>query len=536
MGDIETPELLPDSAVLARHKRPDDGLLKWLAHIADTGVDEPARVAALRACAVRGGTAAAAASFIVQTVSPWRESLQRIADAAGFDTHRPRFTAEEYTVGLRYVAGAKGLPMEFRHRAVDELVHRDADAGYAEARSLLPKNEWQWLADAVRDGWGRLVALEFLDDSTAPMALRVRVGLAFVEHADATGYVLDLLTRLVMSPDAASADRLAIAMAVVERNPTAGIKMLSVVAADPLVQSKHRMQAIEHLDTADPDKSLELRALQTRLPSARVARERQRDATAQAKQEAERREHQSSANEVMRRLDGEIAEILEDLRGRGSADWLADNLDDHIAEDDGAAVSEDISDMCALADDDEIRLSLHTLKVLHRIRYGDEAAAEAHSTPEVDLRGGIPRLTHEDVVGHARQQAESAWRSWQRLVEKHGWNHDRVGEVAAHVEAIGSDVADSVAARTGNHLRELRDFLVDETWPALVEAAEARDHPTVHGLLAEVRAIGDELITADKLWRTGGTTDFDFDPLSLSWPHEFWVVLDEWRRAGRPVG
>lgn len=408
------------------------------------------------------------------------------------------------------------------------------DVGCAEARHLLPRSDWQWLADAVRDGWARPTALSFMDDTTAPIALRLRVARAFAEHEEqSAGHVPDCLTRLVNNQDAASADRLAVAMAVAQRAPEAGVELLSLLAADPLVPRKHRMQAIELLDTAGSGKALELRALQTRLPSSR-SREQYRPAAEQATQQAGEQGHQRSAKAVTRRLGTEIEAIVEDLRERGSTEDLADELDDHIAEHDWAGVSSDVADICDLVLDKQVELSLQILKVLHRIRGGGAASS---TSLDADLNQPVkedfPRLTREDLVAYARREVELSWCRWRTVVEKRDWDNDRLREVDDQAEQAARDVAESVEEKTGDHLCAVCHHLVFDSWPALVDAAEEGDHAAVKSLLATTRALARELVSADRLWRASIAEEVAFDPLTLSWPHDFWVTLDEWRRAER---
>lgn len=119
------------------------------------------------------------------------------------------------------------------------------------------------------------------------------------------------------------------------------------------------------------------------------------------------------------------------------------------------------------------------------------------------------------------------------MVEKHGWANDRLREVDDQAEQAAREVAESVEEKTGDHLREVCNHLVFESWPALVDAAEEGDHAAAKSLLATTRALAHELVSADKLWRASIAEEVTFDPLTLSWPHDFWVTLDEWRRAER---
>ncbi|WP_173267477.1 hypothetical protein [Streptomyces pacificus] len=504
--------------------------------MADESLGDNWRTSALQACMVRGGAALAAASFIVQAPGPWHEDLQHILRLSGVGVDRPAYSSAEYTVGLCYVAGTKGLPAGLRHRAVDALVHRANDAGYAEARHLLPKNGWTWLADAVREGWALWTAQLFSQDESAPLTTRMRVGLALAEHEHPAGYVPTALERLAAHPGAASKDRLALAVAVGQRAPKDATGLLRCVASDSIVQAGHRMQAIELLDEIDPVKAEEMRALQTRLPSVRAARDQQRDAAARAKQREVARRDRETPAAVTGRLDSKVEELLNDLRCRGSADWLADHLDDHIAENDWNQVAQDIAEICGLVRDEEIESSIRLVEVLTQIRYGDEASSTSGSS-DFETRGdlGFPRLTREELEEYARAEAERSWTLWRGLVEKHGWDDDRLYELDRQADEVDRHVADSICQKAGDHLRALQQYLVWELWPALVDAAERRDYGAAHNHLATARLLGDEAEHAEALWRSPTLGNYSFDPRTMSWPRDFWLVMEQWRR-GTPDG
>ncbi|MEU8849013.1 hypothetical protein AB0C70_22805 [Streptomyces sp. NPDC048564] len=533
MDRIERPELLPDCDVPARYREPDELILDCLVHLANESLADNRRISSLHACEIRGGADLAAATFIVQTSGPWHEDLQRILRASGVDVGRPRYTYGEYTLGLCYVASTKGLPPGLRHRAADTLVsrcHRD-NVGYAEARYLLPKNDWDWLADAVREGWAVWTAQVFTEDETAPLKTRMRVGLALAEHDTPTGYIPDALTNLVAHSGAASADRLALAVAVARRNPKGGTALLCRLASDPVVQASHRMQAIELLDEADPAKSQEMRALQTRLPSGREARDRQRMAVERAKREEDARRERETPGAIMQRLDAEIEEILDSLRVRDADDDSGGRLDNHLAETDREGVAQDIAEIFDAVGDEDIDDSLRLLETLTRIRYGDEVEAASdesgHGDPD---SGGVPRLTQEELEAYAQGQAERSWRTWQGLVAKHGWDDDdRIGEVDRQVDEITRHVDDMVIQKASDHLRALERNLTWEVWPAFLGAAAERKYATALGHLATARFLADEARRAEGLWKEAATKSHSFDPLSMPWPREFWLVLEEWR-------
>ncbi|MEV5138966.1 hypothetical protein AB0K71_02765 [Streptomyces syringium] len=532
MGGIERPELLPDCEVPARYREPSAFVTTCLVRLADDSIGDNSRISSLQACAIRGGTAMAAASFMLKAAGPWHDDLQRIARESGAGVDRPAFTAADYTVGLCYVAGTKGLPAGLRHRAADALVHRADKAGFAEARSLLPKNGWGWLADAVREGWAVWTAHLFLADETAALTTRVKVGLALAGHDHPAGYVPESLERLVAHSDAPSADRLALAATVARRAPRSSVGLLRSVASNPLVQAGHRMAAIELLDEIDPVKAEEMRVLQTRLPSGRAARDQHRKAAERAEQEAAARKDRETPDAVVTRLESRIEEIFDDLDGRGSADWLADGLDNHIAETDWEGVAQDVADICGVARDKDFASCLDLLEVLTLIRYGDNTSLSPDLT-DLDAVGddNIPRLSSEELEEYARTEGEREWRFWQKLVERHGWNEDRLEELDDQMTEVNRNLSDSICQKAGDHLRELQQHLVWELWPALTTAARKRDFPAARRHAASVRLLADEAERAEALWRETTVRSYSFDPLTLPWPRELWLIFEEWHSA-----
>ncbi|MFK0255994.1 hypothetical protein [Streptomyces sp. NPDC090445] len=532
MRGVERPELLPDCDVPARDRTPDDFILTCLVRLADDSLGDNWRASSLHACEIRGGAALAAASFVVKAPGPWYEDLQRILRLSGVDVDRPPYSYAEYTVGLCYVAGTKGLPAGLRHRAADALVHRANDAGYSEARNLLPRNGWNWLADAVREGWAVWTANLFANDENAPLSARMRVGLALAEYEHPAGFIPEAVERLAAHSDAASADRLELAMAVAQRAPEDAASLLCSVASDPVVQAGHRMRAIQKLDGIAPEEAERMRALQTRLPSVRAARDQQREAAERARHEAAAKRARETPEAVVERLDSKIEEILDDLRGRGSADWLADGLDNHIAESDGEGVAQDVTAICSLVFDEDVESALRLLEELTQIRYGNDTKSTPNSAdPDAPCDPGFPRLTREELEECARAKAERSWSFWKGLVEKHGWDNDRFDELDRQLTEVNQDGGETIHQKAGDHLRELQQHLVWELWPALVAAAVERDYGAAREYLATARSLSGEVRRAEELWRETSAENYFFDPLTMSWPREFWLVLEEWRRG-----
>ncbi|MFD0162573.1 hypothetical protein ACFVJH_00175 [Streptomyces decoyicus] len=232
------------------------------------------------------------------------------------------------------------------------------------------------------------------------------------------------------------------------------------------------------------------------------------------------------------RLESTIEEILDDLISRGSADWLGDQLDNHIAETDWEGVAQDIADICGVARDENLSSSLDLLEVLTRIRYSDDTSP----IPQVsglDAVGDeeIPRLARGELEEYARQEGERAWRRWQNLVGKHGWNEDRLEELDDKSVEVNQDLTDMVRQKAGDHLRELQQHLVWELWPALTSAARQRDYAGARGHAASARLLAAEAERAEALWRETTVHSFSFNPLTLSWPRDLWLVFEEWQSA-----
>jgi hypothetical protein len=457
--------------------------------------------------------------------------MRRIAGASGFDFDRPTFARGDHILGLCYVAGANGLLPDLRYRAVDALVDCFRDGtGYAEARHLLPRKGWEWLADAVRGGWAVWTAHAFTADETAPLKTRTRVGLALAEHEAPAGYLPDGLVKLVSHPKVASGDRFAIAAAVTRRDPSAGVELLCSVASDPVVQTRHRMQAIRLLEEFEPVKAEEMRAHQTRLPSRCGALDSRREAVDLATREEAARHERESPEAVVGRLDAEIEELLGELR---IDDDLGGRLDDHIAEANRDEVAQDVADIVDGVGGEGIDSSLRILEVLTRIKHGDEG----RTTSDAPVSGGlgsdvVPRLTPEGLEAYAREQAEWSWSTWRQVIEKHAWDDDRIREVERQVHETARHVSGMVVQKTGGHLRTLEKCLTQEIWPAFTDAVEERDYAAARRHLATARLLAEEAERAETLWWHATETSYSFDPLSMSWPREFWLALEEWKHGG----
>ncbi len=64
---------------------------------------------------------------------------------------------------------------------------------------------------------------------------------------------------------------------------------------------------------------------------------------------------------------------------------------------------------------------------------------------------------------------------------------------------------------------------------------EERDYVAARRHLATARLLVEEVERAETLWRHAAETSYSFDPLSMPWSREFWLVLEEWKHdfAGR---
>jgi hypothetical protein len=455
----------------------------------------------------------------------------RIAMAAGFPIDRPRHTLSDAVAGLCYVAGLTDLPHEFRHRAAAALAERSTE-GYAEARSLLPKNGWGWLAEAVRAGWAVWPAQLFVEDESAPLSTRLKVGQALADHDFPGSFLPPALETLARHPRLDGADRVALAVAIASRAPIKSLELLCLLASDPLVQLTQRMRIIDLLEKIDPGRALEMRAEQTRIPSARMARDQHRAKTEQAARTAEEAHQRAQPEAVVERLDLEIDRIVEDLTNRSSPDWLGCGLDDHIAECDGHGIEEDIAEICGVVRDESTDAALYLLGVLTSVRHGDSEMPPlgGRHLPEPD-RDRVPRLTSEAVDECARLAAEQSWKDWAESLGEFGWDQedDHQAELDEQREEANTQATKAAQAKSGDHLRELQRLLTWDLWPELVSALTNRDCETAYRHLATARLLGDEAEQAMAVWHHSMALAPRFDPLTLSWPHEIWRALDSCR-------
>jgi hypothetical protein len=247
---------LPDCTTPAGARIPPGWLAQALATIADLTAPPSKRATSIDACGINGRAAASAGAWLIQTMQNLNNGDVvpqgvRLLPTTGTGTR------SDNIVALCYVAGLKTVPAELRRRAAVDLVAFCHDAGYAEARRLLPKNDWNWLTHALRHGtWARLLALYFIDDHSAPTKTRRSVAIAFAETADTMAFPPGMDDLVLSSADkASSADRLVLAKAVANRNPQLGARYLSALADDPTIQTEHRRDALANKEQGNGLKS-----------------------------------------------------------------------------------------------------------------------------------------------------------------------------------------------------------------------------------------------------------------------------------------
>ncbi|WJD97202.1 hypothetical protein [Streptomyces antimycoticus] len=51
------------------------------------------------------------------------------------------------------------------------------------------------------------------------------------------------------------------------------------------------------------------------------------------------------------------------------------------------------------------------------------------------------------------------------------------------------------------------------------------------GHLETARLLADEAEHAEALWKETTAEDCSFDPMTMSWPRDVWLALEEWRRG-----
>ncbi|MCG5220595.1 hypothetical protein [Streptosporangium sp. KLBMP 9127] len=262
-----TDLLLPGCDAPAKRRVPDESIASSLVRMADESLPNAVRLIAIQVCWMRGGAAASAAEWLITKPSSFSKELARVTSGTGWVGQATR---SEYLVGICYVMATKGLPVELRHRAAAELVQQCFEAGYAEARRLLPKNGWSWLIDVQKEDWAGLISMEFIGDPTAPLKTRAAVAAAFIQHAPGT-VTPSGIGELIRSAKVASADRLRLAVAVAERVPEQGKSFLAELVDDRAAQPLHRVQAAEELlsvDTVAGNSALQALAINRQLPPA----------------------------------------------------------------------------------------------------------------------------------------------------------------------------------------------------------------------------------------------------------------------------
>ncbi|MFF4777903.1 hypothetical protein ACFY05_34270 [Microtetraspora fusca] len=279
-----TDLLLPGCTVPAKGRVPDGLVAECLTKLVDETLDDWIRAIQIEAAVIRSGAAESAVAWLITTPSSYLEGLTRVAASCRARPNAARLSRSDHVVGTCYVLGTKGIPDELRRRAAVRLISLCHEAGYAEARRLLPRNGWSWLIDALRDGfWAGNLALEFIGDAAAPLKTRIAVAVEYVESAPTMVFPI-AVDELIRSAKAPSSERLRLATALAIRIPSEGLGFLQELASDQTLQPLHRVQAAEQLFRVDLESGREVLAMlaeDRRLsPSARELARRSFNASA----------------------------------------------------------------------------------------------------------------------------------------------------------------------------------------------------------------------------------------------------------------
>ena len=149
--------------------------------IADLAAEPHRRTAGIYAC-LTGRASGCAAVWIVDTLREMHPGEQVVPHRFQPMPEIVGLTRTDVIVAMCYVTATKGIPLEIRYRAAAQLVQYCDDAGYAEARRLLPNTPWAWLPCELRKGsWANPLAIYYVEDATAPKKTRRDVAAAFAE-------------------------------------------------------------------------------------------------------------------------------------------------------------------------------------------------------------------------------------------------------------------------------------------------------------------------------------------------------------------
>ena len=257
-------QYLPDCDTPQSQRQPDHIAAEWFLKIADEAIGHAWRENCLIACVTRGGPELWAAELLVEfgTVEG-DEELQRIANAYGIPAVRPTGTRSELITATCYLIGLSGLPITYRRRAAAKLSGWCHEAGYREARRLLPKNGWSWIAQARsrRESWVSNISWWLLHDTAASPKDRLAVALAMTDPQEERRFVLEVFTQLIADPKAPSKMRLQLAERCVDIDPAAAAGLLQSLAADDTARRTDRKAAIDVLLPIDPQAAVSAQAL-----------------------------------------------------------------------------------------------------------------------------------------------------------------------------------------------------------------------------------------------------------------------------------
>ncbi|GGR56568.1 hypothetical protein GCM10015536_71920 [Streptomyces griseomycini] len=163
---------------------PERGIPALLALIADTDLgtvdDLEHRATALDHLLSRGGSAARAAWWVIDTSGPWRE-MQRVYWVSGKyeGPTQPKLTEDErrqeHIAALRHLVAASDLQEDLRWPAIGELIDKEGRKGYEAVKSLAPDVDIAHLATGaygVDDNHAHGIARWVAGDQDQPTEVR----------------------------------------------------------------------------------------------------------------------------------------------------------------------------------------------------------------------------------------------------------------------------------------------------------------------------------------------------------------------------
>lgn len=240
---------LPDCLVPADRRVAPDWMERSLTALADLDENPARRAASVDACAINGNISRVAADWLLRTMernypgSAVPIGIRAMPNASGA-------SRSDHIVAICRIIGHKRLAKEIRHEAASTLVHYCHDEGYREVRRLLPAN-WAWLTDATkRHDWAKLLAVFFVDDTSAPLKTRIDVATALIETTEAL-VLPPGFDDLVLTNAAPGAVRIRLAKLAASVDRKSGRRFLEAIADDTTVSRSHRAEAALLLRSED---------------------------------------------------------------------------------------------------------------------------------------------------------------------------------------------------------------------------------------------------------------------------------------------